>query len=149
MRKYVYLLVLITVILILAVPRLQKQPKQVTLPMNLGNKVTLQVEVADTETEHIQGYSNHPPIGYQEGLLFVFESEGVYPFWMKEMLFDLDLIFINNDRVVYLLEKIKAPVNNQGQIEYANSQVPFSQLLEVRAGFIDRYNIKIGDFVAF
>jgi len=117
--------------------------------MNLGNKVTLQVEVADTEAEHIQGYSNHPPIGYQEGLLFVFESEGVYPFWMKEMLFDLDFIFINNERVVYLLENIKAPVNNQGQIEYANSQVPFNQLLEVKSGFIEKYKIKVEDQVSF
>lgn len=140
---------IVLVILILAVPHFQRQPKQITQSLNLGNKVTLQVEVADTEAEHIQGYSNHPPIGYREGLLFVFEKEGVYPFWMKEMLFDLDFIFINKEQVVYLLENIKAPVNNQGQIEYANSEAPFNQLLEVRAGFIAKYNIKVGEQISF
>jgi len=48
-----------------------------------------------------------------------------------------------------LLENIKAPVNNQGQIEYANSEAPFNQLLEVRAGFIAKYNIKVGEQISF
>lgn len=140
-------MLLFSVILILAVPRLQKQPKSHSSRINLGNKVTIQVDVADTQEERNQGYSNHPPIDYQEGMLFVFDQVGVYPFWMKEMLFDLDFITIRKNKVLEIFENIKAPVNNQGILEYVNPTKPFDRLLEVKSGFTGKFGIKVGDLV--
>lgn len=115
--------------------------------LTIANKTTVSVTLADTDQKRTMGYSNHPEIGFNEGLLFVFDRPGRYPFWMKDMLFDLDFIFINNNRVVYLLKNIKAPVNNQGEIEYALSKVPFNQLLEVKAGFIDKHQVLLKDTI--
>ena len=146
MRKLWLIIVIATVILTGFI--LKTKPAVKTKRLTIGNKVTIEVNIADTNQKRAKGYSNHPKIGYNEGLLFVFEQPNVYPFWMKEMLFDLDFIFIRDGRVIYLLENIKAPINNQGEVEYAISEKPFDRLLEVKAGFIDKYKIKISDFIA-
>lgn len=114
----------------------------------IEDKITIEITIANTDETRSQGYSNHQPIGFNEGLLFVFEKPDIYPFWMKEMLFDLDFIFVKNGQIVYLLKNIKAPVNNNGQINYAISQEPFDQILEVKSGFIDKFNIQLKDRVS-
>jgi len=144
--KKIWLIIVITIV-ILAGFILKTKPGSINSKLTIGNKVTIAVTLADTNQKRTQGYSNHPQVGYDEGLLFVFDKADLYPFWMKDMLFDLDFIFIRDNRVVYLLKNIKAPVNNQGEIEYAMSQEPFDQLLEVRSGFIDKYKINLQDSV--
>ncbi len=141
--------IIVIAILILAGLSLKTKPQSDTKKLTVSNKVTLEVTVANTDKTRTKGYSNHPEISYNEGLLFVFPSADTYQFWMKDMLFDLDFIFIRDKRVVYLLENIKAPINNDGQIEYAISPKPFDQLLEVKAGFIEKYQIKINDPLSF
>lgn len=141
------LLIIVAATVILAGFILKTKPGSNNSRLTIQDKVTIQVTIADSNQERAQGYSNHSPIGYDEGLLFVFEKADLYPFWMKDMLFDLDFIFIRDSRVVYLLKNIKAPVHNQGKMEYAISQEPFDQLLEVKAGFIDKYKIAVQDFV--
>lgn len=142
------MLIIVITIVILAGFILKTKPGSTNPKLTIGDKVTIAVDLADTNQKRTQGYSNHPQIGYDEGLLFMFDKADLYPFWMKEMLFDLDFIFIRNNKVVYLLQNIKAPINYQGEVEYAISQEPFDQLLEVRSGFIDKYNITLKDSVA-
>jgi uncharacterized protein len=139
--------IIIIAIVILAGFILKTKLNSANKNLVIADKAEVAVEIADSEIARQKGYSNHPEISYQEGLLFVFNRAGFYPFWMKGMLFDLDFIFIKNGRVVYLLQNVKAPVNNNGEIEYAISQKPFNQLLEVKAGFIDKYNIELNDSV--
>ncbi len=134
-------------ILILAGFGLKTKPASSKNKLTIKNKVTISITIADTDQKRTQGYSNHSAIGYDEGLLFVFDQPDRYQFWMKDMLFDLDFIFINGNRVVYLLENVKAPVNNNNEVEYAISQEPFDRLLEVKSGFIDKFNIKLKDTV--
>ena len=141
--------IIVIAILILAGLSLKAKSQFKTQKLNIADKVKINVTVADSNQERTQGYSNHPKISYNEGLLFVFPSANTYQFWMKDMLFDLDFIFIRDKRVVYLLENIKAPINNDGQIEYAISPKPFDQLLEVKAGFIEKYQIIINDSLSF
>ena len=141
--------IIVIAILILAGLSLKTKPQSDTKNLTISNKVTLEVTVANTDKTRTKGYSNHPEINYNEGLLFVFDQPDRYPFWMKDMLFDLDFIFIKDKRVVYLLENIRAPINNDDQIEYAISPKPFDQLLEVRAGFIEKYQIEINDSLSF
>lgn len=139
---------IITVIAILAVYLYKTKPQSKTF-LKIDNKVTVEVSLADTNKKRAQGYSNHDPVGFDEGMLFVFENPEIYPFWMKDMLFDLDFVFVRDNRVVYLLKNIKAPINNQGEIEYAVSKEPFDSLLEVKAGFIDKFGIEINDEIIY
>jgi uncharacterized membrane protein (UPF0127 family) len=64
---------------------------------------------------------------------------------MREMLFNLDFIFIRQNRIVDLVENVKNPKDNHGQIEFVNSRQAFDQALEVKAGFIKKYQVRIND----
>jgi len=75
-----------------------------------GNRVCFRnycfkVELARTEAERRQGLMFRKNLGENEGMFFIFEEEGVYPFWMQNTFLPLDIIWIDkNFQVVYLSE---------------------------------------------
>lgn len=61
------------------------------------------VEIADGPQERARGLMFREGLGDGEGMLFVFERDGFHPFWMKNMHFPLDIVWLDSDgRVVYL-----------------------------------------------
>lgn len=102
------------------------------------------VDIADNEADRNKGLSGRSQISFDGGMLFVFENSGIYPFWMKDMNFPIDIIWIDKDlQVVYLKE-------NADPKSYPEMFVPnkFAQyVLEVKAGTIRDGKIKIGDSV--
>lgn len=74
--------------------------KEVILP-----EAKLQVEIADTEKELEYGLSGRTSIASNEGMLFVMPTMGQYGFWMKDMKFPLDIVWISDEgRVVNIVE---------------------------------------------
>jgi uncharacterized membrane protein (UPF0127 family) len=102
------------------------------------------VEVAQTSVERQKGLSGHMPLLENSGMLFVFDRPDDYGFWMKDMFFPLDIIWISNDYRVVHLEKNISP-DTYPTVYYAG--VPVLYVLEISAGQIDKNNIKIGDFL--
>jgi len=113
--------------------------------VKIGN-TTVKVELADVEEERMQGLSGRESLAEGNGLLFVFEKEGDYGFWMKDMKFAIDIAWIDkNQKIVH--EELGVSPETYPQIFQ-----PFTQnlyVLEVPAGFLTKNNIKIGDFVDF
>lgn len=60
----------------------------------VGGK-TFFVSVVDTPEARTRGLSGSEPLAEDEGMLFIFDRDGRYPIWMKEMRFSLDIIWIN------------------------------------------------------
>jgi uncharacterized membrane protein (UPF0127 family) len=133
------------ILLMIVIYILTSKTSQSPTKLRIGNKVTIKLIVANSEEKKIQGYSKQPPIDYQQGMLFVYQSPGFSSFWMREMLFNLDFIFIRQNRIVDLVENVKNPKDNHGQIEFVNSRQAFDQALEVKAGFIKKYQVRIND----
>lgn len=113
--------------------------KQATIIVD--SKVKITVEIADTEEKRAQGLSNREKLGENEGMLFVFDGPGFYRFWMKDMKFDLDFIWIANGRVVDITENVSH--NNQKTLYF--SKVPLNMILEVNAGFAGKNGVEIGN----
>lgn len=108
------------------------------------------VEVADTESLRSQGLSGKPSLSSDSGMLFIFPSASYYRFWMKEMRFPLDFIWINNERIVDLTQNVLPPkTDNIGELQTFSSHSPFDQVIEVKAGVIASLSIKIGDAVKY
>ena len=76
-------------------------------------------------------------------MLFVFPQPAQHSFWMKDMNFPLDFIWIRNSRVTQVSTHVPA---TQPPVTLAPDQ-PIDQVLEVNAGFIEKYGIKVGDAV--
>lgn len=117
----------------------------------LGDK-ELKVEVADSEAKRKRGLSGRAGIGENDGLLFVFDQENTRPkFWMKEMRFSIDIIWINDGKVVQIDKEVAPPeegTRDKSLKLYAPNQ-PIDLVLEVEAGFSDKFTIKEGTTFSF
>ncbi len=118
--------------------------KPVTL---LINGKTITVEIADQAAEQIKGLSERKALDADSGMLFVYPDKKFRSFWMKDMNFPLDIIWLDDNTVVGL-EKNLAPAGSLPSKSY-ESPLPVNYILEVNAGFTDKYAIKIGDKVKF
>jgi uncharacterized membrane protein (UPF0127 family) len=107
---------------------------------------TFSVEVADTQYLLEKGLSGHAPLASNEGMLFIFQTPDTYGFWMKDMLFPLDIIWIGSDLRIVSIEKSLSP-DTYPQVFYPVS--PALYVLEIPAGESDALHLKIGDSVQF
>ena len=110
-----------------------------------GNKCFF-VELALTAGERDLGLMNRTHLDADKGMLFVFEKEGIYPFWMKNTLIPLDMIWIDsNNRVVYIGRNTQPCVSDPCAL--INPRKKASYILEINGGTADRTGIKEGDNV--
>lgn len=106
----------------------------------------IKVELAVTTEEQNQGLSGRAELGEEEGMLFVFNKPGKYPFWMKDMNFPIDIIWLDSDlRVVY----IKKDARPESYPEAFGPDQDSKYVLEVVSGFSDKNGLKIGDIAEF
>ncbi|NIT04376.1 hypothetical protein GTO10_05725 [Candidatus Saccharibacteria bacterium] len=121
-----------------------RTPPQALL-VRIGETV-IEAEVFSTDEERTQGLSARENLLPDKGALFVFESLGIYPFWMKDMLFPVDIIWINADHVVVDIEEDISP--SSFPQKFAPSQEVL-YAIEVNAGFVTQNGIVQGDLVKF
>lgn len=112
--------------------------------MKIGSTV-ISVDIADNIITRAKGLSGSPKLTYDQGMLFIFPNKARQAFWMKDMLFALDFIWINDDRVVQINTDIQPPGMTGGIPVTVTSDTDINNVLEVTSGFIKKYNIKVGD----
>ncbi len=115
------------------------------VPSLVINGKTVEVEIADNFEAWRQGLSDRESLDADRGMLFVFPDKQVRTFWMKNMNFPLDIIWISDDEVAGISADLppegEAPARTYGSIS------PVNYVLEVNAGFAAQYHIKAGDSV--
>jgi uncharacterized membrane protein (UPF0127 family) len=82
------------------------------------------------------------------GMLFIFEEEGVYPFWMKNTLIPLDIIWIDKSKTVVFISKNTLPCE-QEPCPTINPRKKAKYVLELCGGTADRIGLKAGDRLVF
>lgn len=102
---------------------------------------SLRVAVADTDVLRAQGLSGSSPLVEGEGMLFVFTEDGIYSFWMKDMRYAIDILWLDAEGSVVHIEKNIAPETYPAIF---TSHSPARYVLEVRAGYADQHDIQIG-----
>lgn len=137
---------LILMIAVLNVMFRNRHEKSVGAQISIGS-VKVRVEVVDEREEQIQGLSGRESLCPDCGMLFVFERAERRNFWMKDMRFALDMIFIRKGEVVEIVADISAP--SSAVIPQVQSREEADTVLEVNAGFAKSAKIKVGDKVGF
>jgi uncharacterized membrane protein (UPF0127 family) len=112
--------------------------------------VTLTVELATTPAAQQQGLSDRDSMAADHGMLFVFNQEAEWGFWMHEMRFPLDIIWFNANRQVVFIEGDlppcpPAPANCPVYTPPVNAMY----VLEVNSGFVQANGVKVGDTFSF
>lgn len=104
-------------------------------------KVKIDIEIANTEYERQLGLMKRLSMADNQGMLFIFPVENFQSFWMRNTLFSLDMIFINANRQIVTIHKRTKVLSDDSY----PSTAPAQYVLEVNAGFTDKYNVNIGD----
>lgn len=107
------------------------------------NNNEFSVEIADTAVEQKQGLSGRDFLEPDNGMLFIFSQPGNYGFWMKDMRFPIDIIWIRGDKIIGF-EKNAVP-ESYPAVFYPPA--PADRVLEVVAGTAEKFNFKVGDAV--
>jgi uncharacterized membrane protein (UPF0127 family) len=107
------------------------------------------VEMATTTIEEARGLSFRTSLAEGTGMLFTF-SPGIQNFWMKDMNFPIDIIWIGGDKVLGFAEDAKPePGVSLLNLTIYTSPDGTDRVLEVNAGTVAKDNIKAGDPVTF
>lgn len=121
---------------------------QNTKIMKVADK-TINVEIATTEEEHAKGLSGRDSLTTDHGMIFVMKKDSMPSFWMKDMKFPIDIIWINDSEVVDIADNIPPAAAGAvgNDLPRYKSQKPIDYVLEVKEGFIKTNGIKVGDKV--
>lgn len=160
MKRLVALVALAAIFLLVVqgAPLFYYPPAEVTAPTNTQElrtielkEQTIRVSVADTESTRGQGLSGRPGLAADEGMLFIFPQDGEYAFWMKDMRFAIDILWLSADPsnpsgqavVVYMAQNVSPDTYPQS----FRSDVPARYVLELPAGYAKAHMVSIGDIV--
>lgn len=107
--------------------------------------VPIKLEVANNPTTRSRGLSGRIDLKEGEGMLFVFLEPEIQGFWMKDMNFPIDIIWINEKFKIIGVEKNVSP-NTFPTSFY--SPAPVKYVIETPAGYFDRNSLNIGDSIS-
>jgi len=106
----------------------------------------VRAEVVKAPDVRTRGLSGRAALGRDTGMLFVFPRASRYGFWMKEMRFPIDILWLADDgRIVDLRESVSPDTyptlfRPQHAVRY---------VLELPAGFAAAHGIRLGDVARF
>ncbi len=111
-----------------------------------GTKATVDVEVADTTAERYTGLSDHDSLADGDGMLFVHSSEANQTYVMRDMEFDIDIVFIGADGEITTIHHARAPEPGEdgNDLQYSGQA---QWVLEVPRGYANQTEMGVGDSV--
>lgn len=157
MKKiFIAYFVLILLVVILLLMKLNKLPfgggfsvfqpnASVTIRGN-----TFQVILAKSKEEVTIGLSKTAKLDQDKGMLFLLKEKALHKFWMRDMKFPIDIIYINDDKIVDIVENAPIPqsTSTAGIIIYQPKEIA-NYVLEINSGSSSKNKIKIGDKVEY
>ena len=105
----------------------------------------IDIEIADNTPERMQGLMYRKSMDENKGMLFVFQDNEQRGFYMKNTIIPLDIIFLDSAKQVLKIFKNTTPFSERT----LESGMPAKYVVEVNAGYTDRYEIKDGDRIKF
>ncbi|MGD0591841.1 MAG: DUF192 domain-containing protein [Bacteroidota bacterium] len=128
-----------------AAPMFKKQG-ELTLTKSDGKSIlSIDIEIADDDAKREVGMMGRPSMEERQGMLFILEEEQLASFWMRNCPLSLDMIFINKQGRIVTIHKNTKPFSDDSYSATAMTMF----VLEVNAGFTDKYGIKEGDVVSW
>ncbi|MCA9351736.1 DUF192 domain-containing protein [Patescibacteria group bacterium] len=102
----------------------------------------LHTQVADDPAERSIGLSNHDNLAPDEAMLFFFDQPGAHSFWMKDMAFPIDIVWLGDQGEVLFVVPDADP---SGYPKIYTPPVPATYVIELVAGFASDHGIETGN----
>jgi len=111
-----------------------------------GKQIT--AELALTEKEKLQGLMFRDKIHSDQGMLFVYDEEGLHSFWMKNVSFSIDILWLDAEkRIVDMVHSI--PLCLEGDCPVYKPAAPALYALELKAGTALEEEFQLNDKLDF
>ena len=110
--------------------------------VSLSDGTSVKVTIADTDARRAKGLSGRDVLDENEGMLFLFPGGATPYFWMKDMKFAIDIIWIQSDVVVGFDQNVQS---ENPPVTYYYPTETIDRVLEVQAGFVQKHGLKVGD----
>ncbi len=107
-----------------------------------------EVEIMDSEEERVKGLMFRDNLEDDKGMLFIFDKEDRYDFWMKNMKFPIDIVWINENKEVVYMHKNTPPCPENVCFSIMPDREA-KYVLEVNSGVANDIGLNIGDKLEF
>jgi uncharacterized membrane protein (UPF0127 family) len=111
------------------------------------NSHTYNLLIANDDKSRQIGLSDRKSLDKNTGMLFIFPKKDIYSFWMKNTLIPLDMIFINDNNIVYIVKNAPPQAGKNGNLPIYTPKNEANYVLEINGGQADKYKFKVGDKV--
>jgi len=109
-----------------------------------GNTLAkIDIQIANTDFDRQLGLMFRKSMHENQGMLFIFPQESVQSFWMRNTYISLDMIFVNTGKKIITIQRNTKILSDKSY----QSSGPANYVIEVDAGFSNKFNIKVGDRV--
>ena len=122
-----------------------KKEGELTIFKQDSTKISLDIEIADTEYETQTGLMYRNTMKKNQGMLFVFDDVSERFFYMKNTKIPLDIIYINEKMKIVSFQKNAKPFDENS----LPSNFPAKYVLEVNAGLVDAWSLTVGDTITY
>ena len=109
--------------------------------ISIGQAVVV-ADIADTNATREQGLGGRTSLLDNQGMFFMFDTPGLYSFWMKDMVIPIDMIWLDQNLKVIYIESNVSPSTFPSVFTPTS---PAMYVLEVQSGFAQKNAVKIGD----
>jgi uncharacterized protein len=110
----------------------------------------LWVEIATTPEQHSKGLSGRGSLGGNQGMLFDYQGKLLTPaFWMPDMKFNIDILWIREGKIIGITKDVPAPQDATASLPHYYPPGPIDMVLEVNSGWSENNSIEIGNEVQF
>jgi uncharacterized membrane protein (UPF0127 family) len=105
-------------------------------------------ELAVTDEQRAQGLMFREKINEDQAMLFVFEEEDIHSFWMKNMSFAIDILWLDRQRRIVHIEEKVPPCPRDPCPSYVPAAAA-AFVLELQAGFVEKHGLRISNRIEF
>ncbi|HEY4484010.1 MAG TPA: DUF192 domain-containing protein [Candidatus Paceibacterota bacterium] len=117
-------------------------------PVVIINDVRIPVEISQSPAERVKGLSGKELLPADSGMLFIFPVREIHRFWMPDMNFPIDIIWIVDNKIVGIDHEVTNVFDPENPIFYLPPQ-PVDYVLEVNSGFAKNKGLEVGNMVRF
>ena len=125
-----------------------KQIKYAYALVKTSAGIEIPVEVADTLQKRSLGLGKRSGLKKDWGMLFVFEKRKTHRFWMKDMQFALDIIWLDNYRIVHIHRNVQPVIPAEKPVILVPPDLA-NFVLEIEAGRASELRLKQGDLLKY
>ena len=128
------------------IPKFKKEGELTFFKGKLNEEIkTIDIEIAEDNYERALGLMYRVNMGENVGMLFIMEQEKPQSFWMRNTYISLDIIYVDKELNIVKIQKYTEPLSEESVPSVKKAKF----VVEVIAGFCDKYMIEEGDYIVY